>query len=235
MSLRVDGDRAYRAESLQLVARRRRAAQHALELLLARRGDEPLVRYPLEAALARELLGALAGEHHMRRVLHHAPCEVDGVAHRGHTGDGARREVLAAHDGGVEIGAAVMSQHRAASGVEERVVLEDAYRRGDRIEAAAALLEHRIAGIQGFLQACVVDRAAIGSELLARDDAGTAVDGDGEAPRFRRRRRGVGGLRRGRGQRHRSCSRSRDRSQPSRCPSACHVRPPCPVSVIHNL
>ena len=56
----IHRDGAHRPEPLQLVAGRAAALQHAIELLPACRGDEPVVRYALETLEACELFSALA-------------------------------------------------------------------------------------------------------------------------------------------------------------------------------
>ena len=130
----------------------------------------------------------------MGRILHDAPREIDGMAHRGDAGDRAGREILAGHDRGIEIGAAIVGQHRAAACVEERVVLQEAHRGGHGIQAATARFEHGVAGVERGFEPLAIGCAAIRTQLLAGDHAGAAVDRDREATRCRRllRRRGCG-------------------------------------------
>ena len=76
-----------------------------------------------------------------------------GILHVLQPGHGTRRQCLAVHERGIELGHAVAIQDSAASGVEQRVVLEDTDRGAGGIEAGAAARQHRIAGIQGLLSA----------------------------------------------------------------------------------
>ena len=128
------------------------------------------------------------------------------MAHRGDAGDRAGREIFAGHDRRIEIGAAIVGQHRAAACVEERVVLQEPHRGGHRIQAAAARLEHGVAGVERRFEPLAIGCAAIRAQLIAGDHAGAAVDCDREATGRRRllRRRGCcrGCHRQGQDRRH---------------------------------
>jgi hypothetical protein len=55
------------------------------------------VRDRLETLFQRELLRALAGQHHVRRFLHDQPREPDRAAHVAQAGDRAGPQVAAIH------------------------------------------------------------------------------------------------------------------------------------------
>ena len=101
-----------------------------------------------DANRLRECLGAGAGQHHVRRFLHDRSREQDRILDAAHTGDRAGAQGRAVHDRGVEFVVAVIGEHRALAGVEARRVLEYEDRLGDRIHAAAAAFQHRVAGIE---------------------------------------------------------------------------------------
>jgi hypothetical protein len=56
-----------------------------------------------------------------------------------HLGYGAGAQVGAIHDGGIQFGCAVGAQHRAAAGVEQRIVLQHRDRRLHRVQGAAVV------------------------------------------------------------------------------------------------
>ena len=68
----------------------------------------------------------------------------------------------------------------AASGIEERLVLERHHGGGHRIERAAAIGENDASSLQGAAQAGMIGSLPLGRHLAAQDRAGAAVDGQGE-------------------------------------------------------
>ena len=95
-----------------------------LPLLAALRRIEVGVVDALDAHGCGELFRAVAHEQDVRRVLHDATGEGDGVLDGLHAGDRAAAEGGAVHDGGVELVRAVVGEDRALAGVEERVFFE---------------------------------------------------------------------------------------------------------------
>src|SRR5690242_2199219 len=98
------------------------------------------------------------------------------MAHRGH-GPGAH--IPAVHDGRIELGCAVAGERRTAPGIEERIVFENPYRGRDRIETAAAALEHREALIERGREPGAEELLTLGRQTRARHRSGAAVNGDG--------------------------------------------------------
>ena len=92
----------------------------------------------LQALFARKGLGPGAGQHDVDRVGHDPPRQQDGIADVVYAGDRAGVEVRAVHDRGIEFVAAFGVEHGAATGVEERRVLEQLHGVGHRVQAAAA-------------------------------------------------------------------------------------------------
>ena len=78
----------------------------------------------IELFLGHKLIGTRPGEHDMGAGLHHAPRGTDRIARHGCSGDCTGVARLAVHDRGVEGNTAFISQHRAAPGVEVRIVFE---------------------------------------------------------------------------------------------------------------
>ena len=153
-------------------------------------GREVGLDVPLDAGRHREVVGALAAEEDVGRVLHHAPGEPHRVADVPHAGHRAAGQGAAVHDRGVEFVGADGGEDRAAAGVEPGVVLQ----RGDDVLDHA---ETRFAGLQ--LLAAQGQRLAqgpvvvLGVRRVAASAAGAAVDG--ERPLGRRRRLGPGFVR----------------------------------------
>jgi hypothetical protein len=86
----------------------------------------------------------------------------------------------AVHERGIEFGHAVAIQDSAASGVEQRVVLEDTHR-GDRgVETGAAARQHGMAGTQGIFESRQVFRLLGRFHVFAGQRARPTVNGDRE-------------------------------------------------------
>ena len=86
--------------------------------------------------------------------------------------------LFAVHDGGVEFRRAVPREGGAAAGVEERIIFQNAHCRRDRVEARAAALQNRVAGIQSRLEARAVLLLARVRESVAGYGTGAPVDGN---------------------------------------------------------
>jgi len=148
--------------------------------VLALLGAEVLARHERHTLLQRKVLGSIGHQQHVRALLHHQPRELDGILHVPHgrhrTGTGAG----AAHDGRIELGIAVLVEHRTAPGIELRIILHRAHRGGHRIEARAATLEHGVTGIERRGEPVAIGSFACRRHLGTLDDAGAAVDDDGD-------------------------------------------------------
>jgi hypothetical protein len=94
----------------------------------------------------REGVGALGDEQDVPAVVEYAPGERDGIRDAVHRGDGAAAEAVALHDRGVHLDGAGRGQHRAAPGVEDRVVFQHADRRLDGVERVTVLGQRAPAG-----------------------------------------------------------------------------------------
>jgi hypothetical protein len=95
-----------------------------------------------------------------------------------HARDRARFQRSAIHDRGIELGEAIMGQHRATPGIELRIVFEHANGGRHRIEARAATLEHGIARIPRRFEPGAIVRLPIGGHIRFVDDPCAAVDHD---------------------------------------------------------
>src|SRR5579872_1951964 len=155
------------------------AALLELELLDALGGSEVAIRHQREAFLERELFGPGADQQHVPRLLHDAAGEVDGISHVPYRSHGAGAHLPAVHDGSIELGRAVAGECRAMAGIEERVVLEDAHRRADRVETAAPALEDGKPRIEGGREPRAKTLLVLGRERRAWHRAGAAVNRDG--------------------------------------------------------
>jgi hypothetical protein len=142
-------------------------------------GAEVEVRYQAQALLERELFGPGAHQQHVAGLLHHMAGELHRVPDVPHGRHRAGAQLLAVHDGRIKLGGAVARERGAVTGVEERVVLQDPHRAGDRVQAGAALLEHRVAAVEGGGESCAVACLTLRGQGGTRDGAGAAVDGNG--------------------------------------------------------
>ncbi len=100
-------------------------------------------------------------------------------------GHRARAQGRAIHDRRIELRFPVAVEHRADAGIEQGIVFQRADRRGHRIEAGAALLEHRIAGIARRFEPRAIQRFALRRDVRPIDHPGTAMNHDGERLRVR--------------------------------------------------
>ena len=98
------------------------------------------------------------------------------MARARHACDRPGLERFAIHDRGVEFIFALGGEHRAAPGVEQGIVLEHAHRRGHGIERRAALVEHRAARAQRFVEPGAIGLLLFRGERAALDHPRTAVD-----------------------------------------------------------
>ena len=127
-----------------------------LELLAARLGGEVERLDHLQPALAREVLGAGAGQQHVGAVLHHRARGAHRAADAADAGDGAGAQLGAVHHGGVELVRLGAGEDGAVAGVEQRAVFQHLDRQADRVERAAAAQQQRLAGEHDAAQCVVV-------------------------------------------------------------------------------
>ena len=133
-----------------------------------------------ERVVVRETLGArklqrtFACQHHVACALHHAPGHQNGVAHAPQPRDRAAAQIVAAHDRGIHLDLPFRVEAGAAAGVEKRRILENGYRRGDRVEARAAASQNVVAGLERSLERGSMPRA----RPVPAHDAGAAVQGE---------------------------------------------------------
>src|SRR3546814_18764515 len=93
---------------------------------------------------------------------------------------------------------AVGIEYRAVPGIEARRILQRPRRGLDRVERAAAAGEHGVAGFERHVEVGMDRAFVVGAELVALDDAGAAMDDQGDGtgmrlffPRERIRDRGL--------------------------------------------
>src|SRR3546814_2763429 len=75
---------------------------------------------------------------------------------------------------------AVGIEYRAVPGIEARRILQRPRRGLDRVERAAAAGEHGVAGVERHVEVGMDRAFVVGAELVALDDAGAAVDDQGD-------------------------------------------------------
>src|SRR5438477_12226629 len=115
MTVDVDRNRTDRAV-LHFVVESSRGRQ-LIELATALGDLEPFVVDLLEAVIAREIVGAMAGEKDVRPFVQQAAGEADRCARGPKTRYGFRGEGAAVHDSGVEFDSAGGRQCPATSGI----------------------------------------------------------------------------------------------------------------------
>ena len=150
----------------------------ALQLFAPEVGREISGFDHFQGVQAGEGFGAGADEQHVRGFFHHRARGVDRMFDASDAGHRARAQPVAVHHRGIEFVRLVAGEHRAVAGVEQRAVLEQADRQGDRVERAAAFGEAALAGNED-----VVERGVVGvflgiADQTAAQGAGAAVDGD---------------------------------------------------------
>src|SRR5215472_1457842 len=153
-------------------------APRLFELALARLGAEIIARHEHHTLFQRKVLGALGHQQHVRALLHHEACQLYGVLYVPYAGHRPGARPGAVHDGRVELGVTIAVEHRAAPGVELRIVLQQPHCGDHRIEARATALEHVVAGIERGRESAAVGGFGRRGHLRRLDDARTAVDDD---------------------------------------------------------
>ena len=146
------------------------------QLLPALLGAEPTRVDLFQPALDRETVGADPRQHHMRALVHYCTRKINRVTRARHAGDRAGLLRFAVHDRGVEFILALGGKHRAAPGVEQRIIFEHADRGGNRIERRAALVEQRTARAERLIQPGAIGFLLFGRQRPALDHSGAAMD-----------------------------------------------------------
>src|SRR3546814_6972315 len=80
---------------------------------------------------------------------------------------------------------AVGIEYRAVPGIEARRILQRPRRGLDRVERAAAAGEHGVAGFERHVEVGMDRAFVVGAELVALDDAGAAMDDQGDGTGMR--------------------------------------------------
>src|SRR5580700_10003952 len=109
-----------------------------------------------ESLSAAEGEGALADQQYVRRTLHDSTSSQDRVLRAADAGHGAGPAVPAIHHGSIHLMRAGGGKHRAASGIEQRLVLQCGDGRRHRVERAAAVGEDIAPGFQRLPQTDMV-------------------------------------------------------------------------------
>ena len=147
-----------------------------LELSPALRDFEPAVRDLLDAVLAREQIGILAGQEDVRSLIEQEARETDRRSCRPEARDRSCAAFAALHDGGVELDASRRGEHASASRIEAAVLLEHPHRRLHGVERALAFLEDRGPGRQRRFQTGARRFLIIGGEARRTHRSRTAVN-----------------------------------------------------------
>ena len=100
-----------------------------------------------DGLFASELVGAWSGKQDVARFRHHASGETDWIFHRRHAGHRTAAVRFAVHHGRIEFGATLVGQYRSSSGIEHRVVFENANHQFDSVEG-------RVSRRQGVTTSC---------------------------------------------------------------------------------
>ncbi len=168
----VERDRAHRA-----VVAFQSLAQRFSSFL----GIEVRITNKWKAVLARELIGALAHEQDVRTFLHDRARGEHGIPDPAHRRDRSRAQRRSVHDRRVELVLPRRVVHRAAAGVEERIVLEGNHCLGDGVEAASASRQDFVSRVQRALQPLAIHRLLCVGQ--AAHDSGATVDCDCDSSR----------------------------------------------------
>jgi hypothetical protein len=72
--------------------------------------------------LVGEFFRAVGGEQHVLGLFHHQPGQRNRMPHGAHRRDATAAELFAIHDRGIQLVLSRRVEHRAAAGVEQRVV-----------------------------------------------------------------------------------------------------------------
>ena len=105
-------------------------------------------------------------------------CGVNGVLYMAHTGYRACTEVLAFHDGGVQLKVTFGGDGRSDSGIEQRIAFEVADDGFDGLGAVAACIQYAAADVEGCVYGGVVAACYLGVVGLVAHFSGTAVYDD---------------------------------------------------------
>ena len=147
-------------------------------------GEQHLELHAREAVLLGEAHRALAGQHAVAALLQQRASDPDRVRLPAQRGDCPRPAAATVHDGRVVLDVAVRGEHRAPTGVEELVVLEDGDGLDDRVDGAAAREQGAAPGFDGAREALLQPGGEIGSDHAAArttvDDDDRTRDGDRE-------------------------------------------------------
>jgi hypothetical protein len=142
----------------------RAAVHHALQLLLARLGDEVVALDHLESITLKEL-DIRVDDEDVIGVLHHGAGEPDRVP--GVLGCGNRtRKSGSRHHRRVELSVSRRGERGAKAGIEQRIVLKHLHARAHGVQGIAACSEHPPSGAIGGEQPLLVRRAAREGQLL---------------------------------------------------------------------
>ena len=118
----------------------------------------------------RKTRRAVCREKRVRRGIHHAPRDRDGMLERGHRADPTEAQIAPVHDRSVELMPTFAIEHGAASRVEQRIILHDADGLLDRVERCAAVGQYLTADLQrleGVLDLLSGDLGALTAQMAS--------------------------------------------------------------------
>ena len=130
------------------------------------------------AVIARKVLGPRARQEYVRACLHHRARQLHRVARARYPGNSPRAAGLAIHDRRIKLVGAVIGEHRAAPGIEMRIILQRGHGHGYGIDGAATIRQHRAPGIERSGQPRPMRGDRGGIQGVAGHRSGTAVDRD---------------------------------------------------------
>src|SRR5882757_3703828 len=154
------------------------SASDRLELCSTIVSMEIVVRYQLHSLLERKLLATRADEHHMWCLLHDVPRQFHRVPYAREARNGPRFLIPTIHDRRIELRCSIAREARAASRVEQRIVLQHTHGDSDRIETGTTAVQNVEAGIEDAPETRFEVSARMCSET-PRNDARTRMNDQG--------------------------------------------------------
>ncbi len=105
----------------------------------------------LETIIASKTFRAIAGNHHVRRMLHYRARQQHGVSHSTDSGHrtGLRSSFRSDHHRRIHFHGTIDGECRSITGVEQRIVFENLDARDNRIERTATFTQNQRAGLHG--------------------------------------------------------------------------------------
>ena len=152
-----------------------------LQLIPAVRGVKVIRCNDVELLHSCKFVSAAAGHQHMAGFVHHCACGSDRIFHRGYPSYCACQPGFAVHDGSVKFVLAFVGEHRALTGVKQRVVFKYLDGGHHGVHAAAAAGQHCMAGFERAVERSAVIGFNFRGDGAACDRARSAMHGQRDA------------------------------------------------------